>query len=414
MLIVFVMGFSSGLPLLLIGGTLKLWMTREGVDLTTIGFFSLVGLPYTLKFIWAPFLDRFVPTSLGRRRSWLLITQFALMAGLLWLSQISPSLETGTLAAAAFVIAFFGATQDVAVDAYRREILSNLELGLGSSYSITGYRVAMWFSGGLALILADFMSWTTVYMIMAAMMFVGILTTLLAPEPQTKSSPPVSIGEAFAGPFKEYFQRPGAIWILAFILLYKVGDAMAAEMTMPFYGKLGFSNTEIGTVVKTFGIWAVIAGGFIGGVTMLRLGMRRSLWVFGILQAVSTLCFAWLAQIGPQIPALAVVVSFENLTSGMGTAAYAAFMASLANKRFTATQYALLSSLMGVPRVFLGAPTGAMAEHLGWSSFFVICTLAAIPGLLLLLKISKWSDPVGDDDETNDDVTIPSQTKSAV
>lgn len=391
MLVVFLMGFSSGLPLLLIGGTLKAWFTESQIDLTTIGFFSLVGLPYTTKFLWAPLTDKYIPPFMGRRRGWLIVSQIFLALCIGTIGLIDPKNSISIVAIVALAVAFFSATQDIVVDAYRREVLDQDELGLGNSYAITGYRIAMLVAGALALALADFISWKTVYLSMSAMMLVGIGTTIYAMEPDDVHETPKTWTEAFVGPFVDFFSRQGAIWILAFILLYKVGDAMASEMTMPFYIMLGFSKTEIAGVVKIAGIWATLGGAFVGGVLMLRLGLQRSLWIFGILQAISTLGFAILAQTGPDLKTLSLVIGFENLTAGMGTSAYAAFMANLTNKRFTATQYALLSSLMGVPRVIIGAPSGYLAKHLGWESYFVFCAAIAIPGLLLLFKIGKWA-----------------------
>jgi len=393
MLIVFSMGFSSGLPLLLIGSTLKAWFTESGMDLTTIGFFSLVGLPYTLKFAWSPLLDRFTPPFLGRRRGWLLMSQVGLIAALSSFSLTNPSQQTVAVAALAFLIALLSATQDIAIDAYRREILETEELGLGSSLAVNGYRIATLIAGAFALYLADHMPWSLVYTIMAAGMGIGVLTTLLAPEPQVDQAPPRTMREAFVDPFIEYFSRSGAWIILAFIVLYKVGDSMASEMTMPFYLQMGFTKTQIGAVAKLFGFWATIIGSLAGGLLILKLNIHRSLWVFGFLQAFSTLGFALLARIGPNLDWLAAVVTFENLCGGMGTSAYVAFMGSLTNKRFTATQYALLSSLMGVPRVIAGVPTGWMAKNMGWETFFVVCTLAAIPGMLLLFKVAPLSAP---------------------
>ena len=390
MLIVFLMGFSSGLPLLLIGSTLKAWMTDLTMDLTTIGFFSLVGLPYTLKFLWSPFLDRFTIPGIGRRRGWALTAQVALIASLAALAFADPRHATGMVGALAMLIAFLSASQDIVLDAYRREILSNEELGLGSSLFVNGYRLAMLFAGAFALYLADAMPWRSVYLIMAAAMLVGIATLLFSPEPRVDLPPPQSMREAVIGPFVDFFQRSGAWIVLAFILLYKVGDSMASEMTMPLYLHLGYTKTEIGVVVKGIAFWATIGGGVFGGVLMLKLGIFRSLWIFGALQAVSTLGFSLLAGVGVNLPVLGAVIGFENLTGGMGTAAYAAYMASLTNKRFTATQYALLSSLMGVPRVVMGAPTGWMVKQMGWPAFFVFCAAIAIPGLLLLLRIAPW------------------------
>jgi PAT family beta-lactamase induction signal transducer AmpG len=390
MLVAFLMGFSCGLPLLLTISVLQAWMKEEGVDLTVIGMMALVGLPYTLKFLWAPFLDRFTLPFLGRRRGWLLVAQVALIFSIAGLGSTDPGNNPWLVAFAAFVVTFFSASQDIVVDAYRREDLPDEELGLGSSLYVNGYRIGMLLASGGGLIMADYIPFSMVYLIMAACILPGVLTTLLAPEPEITLGTPETIKEAVFDPLVEYFKRQSALWILAFILFYKIGDTMASAMTMPFYLDIGFSKTEIGTIVKLFGFWATIAGALIGGVLMLRLGINRSLWVFGFLQAISTACFALLARIGHSVPALSGVIAFENLSSGMGTAAYMAFMASITNKRFTATQYALLTSLMGVPRVLASAPTGFLAKNLGWVSFFIACTVIAIPGMLLLLKFAPW------------------------
>lgn len=394
MIVSLIMGFACGLPLLLTITVLQAWMKDEGVDLAVIGLMALVGLPYTLKFLWAPFLDRFIPPFLGRRRGWLLIAQTLLIisiAGLGFTEPHSPLM----VAAAAFLVTFFSASQDIVVDAYRREDLADEELGLGSSLYVNGYRVGMLLASGGGLIMADYISYKIVYLIMAACMIPAVLTTLMTSEPDIGAGTPVSLKEAVIEPLVEYFSRNGAIWILAFILMYKIGDTMASAMSIPFYLDIGFTKTEIGTVVKLFGFWATIAGSLIGGLIMLRLGINRSLWIFGILQGVSTAGFAVLAVIGRSVPALAAVIAFENLSGGMGTAAYVAFMASITDKRFTATQYALLSSLMGVPRVIASAPTGYLAKYMGWELFFIACMLIAIPGMLLLLKFAPW-DPYKD------------------
>ncbi|MFH1351446.1 MAG: AmpG family muropeptide MFS transporter [Pseudomonadota bacterium] len=390
MLVALIMGFACGLPLLLTITVLQAWMKEEGVDLTVIGMISLVGLPYTVKFLWAPVLDRFTLPFLGRRRGWLLVAQVCLIFSIASLGATDPVRKPWLLAFAAFLVTFFSASQDIIVDAYRREDFPDEELGLASSLYINGYRVGMLLASGGGLIMADHMPYSMVYLIMAACILPGVLTTLLAPEPQVTVGAPRSMKEAAFDPLAEYFSRRGALWILAFILFYKIGDTMASAMTTPFYLDLGFSKTEIGAVVKLFGFWATIAGTLGGGVLMLRMGISRSLWVFGFLQAISTACFALLAHIGHSVSALAAVIAFENLSSGMGTAAYVAFMASITNKKFTATQYALLTSLMGVPRVIASAPTGFLAKTLGWESFFIICTLIAIPGMLLLLKFAPW------------------------
>jgi PAT family beta-lactamase induction signal transducer AmpG len=287
-------------------------------------------------------------------------------------------------------VTFFSASQDITIDAYRREDLPDEELGLGSSFYVNGYRVGMLLASGGGLIMADHIPFRAVYLIMALCMLPGVITTILAPEPDNPAGTPGSIKEAVFDPLLEYFRRTGAIWILLFILFYKIGDTMASAMTIPFYLDIGFSKTQIGAVVKLFGFWATIIGSLVGGVIILKIGIYRSLWVFGFLQAVSTACFALLASIGPSVPGLSAVIAFENLSSGMGTTAYVAFMASITDKRFTATQYALLSSLMGIPRVFASAPTGFFANRMGWELFFVFCAMAAVPGMLLLLKFTPW------------------------
>ena len=391
MLVALLMGFACGLPLLLTISLLQAWMKEEGVDLTVIGMMALVGLPYTLKFLWAPFLDRFTLPFLGSRRGWLLVAQVALMFSIVGLGLTDPGNDPWIVAVIAFLVAFFSASQDIVVDAYRREDLPDEELGLGASMYIYGYRLGMLLASGGGLIMADYMPFSYVYLLMAACMLPGVLTTLLAPEPVIAAGKPKTLKEAVFDPLVEYFSRNNALWILGFILFYKIGDTMASAMTIPFYLDIGFSKTEIGAVVKLFGFWATIAGSLIGGLLMLRLGINRSLWVFGFLQAISTACFAILARIGHSVPVLSGVIAFENLSSGMGTAAYVAFMASITNKRFTATQYALLTSLMGIPRVLASAPTGFLAKNIGWEGFFIACTLIAIPGVLLLLKSAPWN-----------------------
>ena len=392
MLIIVLTGFMSGLPLLLTGSTLQAWMKDEQVDLAMIGIFSIVGLPYTLKFLWSPMMDRYVPLGLGRRRSWMLITQAALVGAIAALGLTQPSQAPWTVAAVAVLVTFCSASQDIVLDAYRRELLSDNELGLGSSLYINGYRLAMLVAGAGALLLADQMPWRYVYYTMAAVMALGLVITLCAPEPAGDVRAPASLRQAVIEPFLDYFRREDPWMILAFILLYKIGDTMASAMTTPFILELGFSKTEYATIGKSFGLFATLTGGFVGGAILFRLGIFRSLWIFGVLQAVSTLGFAVLTHTGTSLSALAAVVAFENLTSGMGTSAYAAYMASLTNRRFTATQYALLTSLMGLPRVLASAPTGYMAQAIGWQGFFVLCALVALPGILLLLRVAPWHE----------------------
>lgn len=388
MWVALLMGFASGLPLLLTGSVLQAWMTQAGVDLKTIGLFALVGLPYTLKFVWAPLLDRLVPPFLGRRRGWLLLAQLGLIATIAALGQVDPLAQPWLLALVALVVTFFSATQDIAIDAYRREDLTDNELGLGSSLYVNGYRIGMLVAGGGGLILADQIPFQTVYLLMALLMAATVLVTLAAHEPPLPQGRPTTLREAVVAPLRDYFRRPEALLVLAFVLFYKLGDTMAAAMTTPFYLDIGFSKTEVGAVVKLFGFWATIGGGLAGGLLILRIGIHRALWLFGLLQAASTAGFALLALRGAEISWLAGVVAFENVTGGMGTAAFVAFMASLTDRRFTATQYALLTSLMGVPRVLLAAPTGYLAEGMGWVVFFLFCTLAAVPGMLLLTRFA--------------------------
>ena len=396
MLVALLMGFSSGLPLLLTGSVLQAWMTDAGVDLGTIGLFALVGLPYTLKFLWAPLTDRYTLPFFGRRRGWLIVVQILLMISISALGWTQPASSPLVVAVVAWLVTFFSASQDIVIDAYRREALSDRELGLGASLYVNGYRVGMLLASGGGLILADHMSFFMVYQLMALLMSIGVLTTLFAPEPDIHERLPVTLREAVVQPFADYFRRRDALLILLFILLYKVGDTMASHMTTPFYLDIGFSKTEIGAVVKLFGFWATIIGSIAGGIMILRTGIYRALWLFGILQAVSTAGFVALAHVGYSLPWLAGVIAFENLSGGMGTSAFVAFMASLTNKKFTATQYALLSSLMGVPRVIVAAPTGYLAEWLGWPMFFAGCALVALPGLLLLMRFRSWLGRNGD------------------
>jgi MFS transporter, PAT family, beta-lactamase induction signal transducer AmpG len=391
MLVALVMGFACGLPLLLTITVLQAWMKEQGVDLTVIGMISLVGLPYTLKFLWAPVTDRFTLPFLGRRRGWLIVAQAALMVSISGLGFTDPGKNPWMMAVAAFLVTFFSASQDIVVDAYRREDLPDEELGMGSALYVNGYRVGMLLASGGGLIMADHMPFFMVYQIMAACMVPGVVTTLLAPEPEMDEKAPGSMKEAVFDPLIQYFSRRGALWILAFILFYKIGDTMASAMTIPFYLDIGFSKTQIGAVVKLFGFWATVAGTLMGGMIMLRLEINRSLWIFGFLQALSTAGFALLARVGSSLPLLSAVIAFENLSSGMGTAAFIAFMASITHKKFTATQYALLSSLMGIPRVMASAPTGFLAKNMGWVSFFIACTLIAAPGMLLLFKCAPWT-----------------------
>ena len=390
MLVALLMGFGCGLPLLLTGSVLQAWLKEGGVDLASIGVFALVGLPYTLKFLWAPLFDRYVLPLLGRRRGWLVATQLMLAAALYALGGTSPSpANLLPVSAAALLVAFFSACQDIVVDAYRRESLADAELGLGSALYVNGYRVGMLLAGGGGLILADLTSFPVVFQTMAGLMALCVVVTVLADEPPLPADRPKTLAEAVYLPFRDYFARNGAWLALGFILLYKLGDTMASSITTPFYLELGYSKTEIGAVVKLFGFWATILGATLGGVWILRIGMNRALWWFGLGQMVSTFGFVVLAWLPRDTVALGAVVAIENLTAGLGTAAFVGFMGALTDRRFTATQYALLSSLMGVPRVLISAPTGWLAQVLGWPAFFTLCTVLAVPGLMLLGRVAR-------------------------
>ena len=396
--LMFVLGLASGMPLALTGSTLSAWMVKEGVDIKTIGLFSLVGLPYAFKFLWSPLMDRYVPPFLGRRRGWMIITQMALIVTISAMGFFNPASTPFLIAAVALSLAFFSASQDIVLDAYRTEYLNPDERGAGVGVWIMGYRIAILISGGLALILSDHLSWKMVYCIMGLFMVIGCIATLVAPEPlkinpaSEKVEPPKSLYDAAVLPFMEFFRRPGAFEVLLFIILYKLGDIAAAQMTTPYILRyIGFSGTELGTIYKGFGMAATIAGALMGGALMSRWPMKRSLFVFGVLQGVSILTFILLEFTGRQIWALAVVIGVENFCGGMGTSAYTAFLMGLCNRKFTATQYALLSSLMAVGRFVTGAPTGYLADAVGWVMFFVICTALALPGLLLLLRYNKWT-----------------------
>ncbi len=390
MLILLAMGFASGLPLALTGGTLQAWMKSEGVDLGTIGLFSAVSLPLSLKFLWSPFMDRFTPLKMGRRRGWMLITQLLLIAAVAGLGMSQPKINLYIVAGLAILVSFFSASQDIVLDAWRREKLEDDQLGFGTSVFVTSYLFSFrMISGSLALILADRISWSSVYLIMAGALLVGVIATLLCKEPAVLSAPPKTLKEAVIEPFKDFFTKPGAVTILIFILAYKLGDNMASQMTTPFYLDIGFSKTEIGAINKLVGWIALVFGQVLGGILMKKLGILRSLLWFGLLQGAAVYGFAVLTWTGKNNGVLAGVICFENIAIGMGTIAYVAYMASITNKKFTATQYALLSSLMALPRTLISAPTGYMAQFLGWHGFFLLCTLMAIPGLLLIPRLTK-------------------------
>ncbi len=408
-LAVVLLGFASGLPLLLTASTLAIRLTEVGVDKTTIGLFALVGVPYSLKFVWAPLMDRVrlpvLTRAFGRRRGWMLLTQFALIAALVGLGAARPAQEPGLTALLAVVVAFCSASQDIVIDAFRVEILEERQQGAGAAAIVFGYRMAILVAGAGALYLATAVSWFWVYTAMAALVLVGVATVLLTPEPAHRPAPETlererRVGMALGGagawlygtvvaPFADFMRRRGWLAILAFILLYKFGDALAGVMANPFYIEIGFSKIEIANISKLYGLAATLVGGFFGGLLVSRWGIVPSLFVCGVLQMVSNAVFALQAVVGHDIVMLMVTIGFENLSGGMGTAAFVAYLSSLCNTAYTATQYALLSSLMSVARTTLASPAGWLAERFDWVGFFLLTTVAAIPGLLLLAWMSR-------------------------
>ena len=379
------LGFSSGLPLALSGGTLQAWLTVEDVDIKTIGLFSLVGLPYTLKFLWSPLMDRFVVPIFGRRRGWIALSQLTLIGLILGMSITSPQNGLWFLALLAFCLTFVSASQDVAIDAYRTEVLRERERGIGAAVSVTGYRIAMLVSGALALILSEYLGWRVTYMLMALIMSIGVVSVWLGPEPEDPGTPPTSMKDAVEGPFREFFSRPGVWSLLALIVLYKLGDAFAGSLTTTFLIRgVNFSVGEVGAINKGMGLASTIIGALFGGILMARLRLFRSLLIFGILQAVSNLSFMVLALVGKSYPLMIFTIAFENLAGGMGTAAFVAFLMVLCNHNYTATQFALLSALASLGRVFVGPLSGVLVDGMGWTVFFFSTFLFALPGLVLL------------------------------
>ena len=407
MLICVFTGFSSGLPLYLLLNLLPAWLRSDGVDLKTIGFFALIQFPYTWKFLWSPLLDRY-RLPLGRRRGWTLLCQIGLLLSIGMLGGFSPTQNLSAVIWLSVTLAFLSATQDVALDAFRREILSEEELGLGNSVHVNAYRIAGLVPGSLSLILADLLPWDQVFWITAVFMVPGMVMVLLVREPPVVGAPK-SLREAVVEPFREFVGRRGwggALLVLGFIFLYKLGDSLATALSTPFYLDLGYSKTDIGVIAKHAGLWPAVFGGLIGGLWMVRLGINRGLWLFGLVQWVTILGFAWLAWRGVRVgvdgfdrAALAGVIAAEYLGVGLGTAAFTAFIARATNPVFTATQFALFTSLAAVPRTFINASAGALVQSLGWVGFFFLCFVLAAPGMLLLLKVAPWNE------------TLPSQVR---
>ncbi|HSU45121.1 MAG TPA: AmpG family muropeptide MFS transporter [Casimicrobiaceae bacterium] len=394
MLICVFTGFSSGLPLYLLISLLPAWLRTGGVDLKTIGFFALIQIPYTWKFLWSPLLDRYALPLLGRRRGWMLVTQVVLLAAIPLFGALDPKVEIWSVVALSTIVAFFSASQDIVLDAYRREILPDPELGLGTSIHVNAYRVSQLIPGALALVLADRMPWSAVYTVTALFMLPGIGLTLAVSEPALVRGRPRTLREAVVEPFHEFLARNGwrdALVVLLFIFLYKLGDSMATALATPFYLDLGFKLTDIGLIAKNAGLWASVIGGLLGGLWMVKIGINRALWLFGVVQVVSILGFAWLAYVNrPDRVLLAVVIAVEALGVGLGTAAFTAYIARTTDPRYTATQYALFTSLAAVPRTVINASTGWIVEHTGWFDFYLLCTLLALPGMALLLRVAPW------------------------
>lgn len=402
-------GFSSGLPLFVLISLLSAWLREGGVDLKAIGLLALVQFPYIWKFVWAPLCDRYGLLRLGRRRTWMLGSQLALLAAIPLFGWLSPQTDLVLISALAVVVAFFSATQDIAIDAYRRELLHDEELGLGNVVHVNAYKIAGLIPGSLSLILADHLSWEWVYLITALFMLPGLIMTLMVREPPASARAPATLRQAIIEPFQEFLGRQGlvsAVAVLAFIFFYKLGDSMATALATPFYLDLGYTKTEIGMIAKNAGLWPNVIGGILGGLWMIRMGLNRALWVFGVLQALVILGFAWLATAGHTLPGLALVIGAEAFGVGLGTAAFVAFTASATNPAYTATQFALFTSLAATPRTLANALTGFLVEGgdirigelpllhidaLGWERFFYACFACALPGMLLLFKVAPWS-----------------------
>lgn len=402
MLICVFLGFTSGLPLFILLNLLQAWLKTEDVSLKDIGLFALIQFPYTWKFVWAPLVDRYsVPglTKLGRRRGWMLVAQIVVLIIVTALGRLDPKSQLLAVAALCAALAFFSASLDIVIDAFRREILPDPELGLGTAVFVNAYKLAGLVPGSLSLILADHLPWDAVFAITAAFMLPGIALVFLVAEPAAAGAAPKTLRDAVWLPFSEFIARGGwrqALLILAFIFFYKLGDSMATSLSTSFYLDIGFSKTEVGLIAKNVGLWASVVGGLIGGVWLVRLGINRGLWIFGVLQLIAIFGFAWLAKAGPDRVVLAFAIGFEAFASvGLGTAAFVAFIARSTDPRFTATQFALFTSLASVPRTFANAGAGYIVAGTGWFDFFLICGALGLPGLLLLPKVAPWRQETG-------------------
>lgn len=403
MLICVFTGFSSGLPLYILLNLVPAWLRTEGISLRAIGAFALIQFPYTWKFLWAPLLDHYALPLLGRRRGWMLLSQVGLLAVIPVMGSLSPRDDLTLIVYAATALAFLSATQDIVLDAYRRELLQEAELGLGNAVHVNAYRVAGLVPGSLSLILADHLPWATVFLATAVFMLPGTVMALLVREPAVSGVRPKTLRLAVIEPFREFVGRTGwhgAALVLGFVFFYKLGDSMATALATPFYLDMGFAKSDIGLVAKNAGLWPAVLGGLIGGLWMVRLGINRALWIFGVVQVLSILGFAWLASVGPfkvigttELLSLAAVIGFEALGVGLGTAAFVAFIARSTHPAYTATQFALFTSLAAVPRTVVNAGTGWLVERAGWFGFFWLCVLLALPGMALLAWVAPWRRP---------------------
>ncbi len=391
-------GFASGMPLYVLLQLLPAFLREQGIGLKEIGLFALVTFPYTWKFIWSPFMDSYAPPLLGRRRGWMLVTQLALLISIGLLGWFDPQKSLTTIVYLAVAVAFFSASQDIVLDAYRREILPDEELGWGNSVHVQAYRISGLIPGALGFILADHLPWNSVFIIIALFMLVGVGMTLLIREPSESVPRPMSLRAAITEPFIEFIKRAGwksALLALSFMFLYKLGDNMATALSTPFYIDLGFELTEIGVIAKTSALWASIVGGILGGLWMIRLGINRALWIFGVVQVITILGFAVLSELGPNKWALAVVISLEYLGVGLGTAAFTAFIARSTSVAFAATQFALFTALAALPRTFANATTGFLVETVGWTDFYLICAAFSLPGMLMLIWLAPYKKEAG-------------------
>jgi PAT family beta-lactamase induction signal transducer AmpG len=399
MLICVFTGFASGLPLYLLLTLVPAWLRTEHVDLRVIGLLTLIQFPYNWKFLWAPLVDRYALPVLGRRRGWMLLTQVGLLVVIAALGGFSPQTELRAIVLLATLLAFLSATQDIALDAYRRELLADNELGLGTAVHINAYRIAGLVPASLSLVLADILPWSVVFAVTALFMVPGMVMTLLVREPH-RAAPPRTLREAVVEPFHEFITRKGwgnALLILTFLLFYKLGDSMCTALATPFYLDMGYSKTQIGLVAKNAGLWPSVIGGLLGGLWMVKIGVNKALWLFGFVQVFSIFGFAWLAAAGHHVEItsvdltrLAIVIGLEALGVGLGAAASGAFIARATHPGYTATQYALFTSLAVVPRTFANAATGWLVDTLGWTGFFFLCAVLAVPGMLLLFKVAPW------------------------